>query len=122
MATIDETEKIAEVLLDSGEDEFTDEAKTVKDVLDRGGAALDNASLCNVVVVRTESGKFLVGEFGFEFCAVDEEEARRVAKDFGADEEDEDPPRGHPDIQGISAEKAKQIVEEFKKGETPKEE
>ena len=89
MTKINEKEKIAEVLCDSGEMHISDNAETVKEVLDAGGAALDGACLTNVVVVKTKSGKYLVGEFGFEFREVTKKEAERVTKDFGLDDDDE---------------------------------
>ena len=85
---VDEKEKIAQVLLDSGEARLNDLAKTVEDYLDAGGNALDEACLTNVLVVRTKSGKFLVGEFGFEFREVTEEEAIQVVSDFGGVDEE----------------------------------
>ncbi len=78
------------MLCNSGEDEFQVETgDALQYVIDQAGRKLDGACLNNVVVVKTR-GKFYVGDFAFEFHEVTEKEARRVAKDFNDNNQEEE--------------------------------
>ena len=86
------SERIAEVLCDSSS-EFPMEAEklpTLGDVVKQGGYALEGACLMNVVVLRTEDGRYHVGEFAFSLEEVSEEEAQQTAQVFSREDEDED--------------------------------
>lgn len=78
---------IDEVLCNSGSefDLRVEQGEPISGVVEQAGHALDGACLTNVVVMRA-GGKLLVGEFGFTFREVDEEEGQRVAREFGGEE------------------------------------
>ena len=83
-----EGETIVSVLCD-GDGECpldVEEGQTIASVIDFAANMLDGAYLTNVVVVKTRGGKYLVGEYSFEFTEVSAEEAEQVARIFSPED------------------------------------
>lgn len=100
--------KIVQVLCDSGEVRLVPDyfmrspaCMTLNDVLKSAGYMLDGACLVNVLVVKTNDGKFYAGEFSFDFRELPEVEARKLAEGYGDPEVDED--EEVPDFGGYHA-------------------
>ncbi len=69
--------EIVEVLCDAGEEPLGAEVgEILNGVVNAAGCMLEGLCANNTVVVKTKSGRYFIGEVGFEFVEVDEDEAQ----------------------------------------------